>query len=113
VAQDELGRGVLLPLESLLQRCHKGLQDRLLLLLQAADKGGRTTTEQIKRTGISARRAIAPVPWTLLAQPVHEHAGSLTWHGEELADQPSVTVSKERIRGLVSHTGQLMGNQGI
>src|SRR5262249_39218195 len=113
VAQDELGRSVLLPLQSLLQCCHEGLQDRLLLLPQAADQGGRSATEQIKHAGTSSRRAIAPVPWTLLTQPVHEHAGSLAWHAEELADQPSVTVPKERVRGVVSHTGQLMGKQGI
>ncbi len=104
---------MLLPLERLLQRHHEGLQDRLLLRSQAADEGGRTATEQIKRAGISARRAIAPVPWTLLAQPVHEHADGLARHGEELADQSPVTVVKERVRSLVSHTGQLMGNQGI
>jgi len=113
VAQDELGRGVRRPLESLLQRYHEGLQDRLLLLPQAADQGGRTTTEQIMHGRCGSGRAIAPVPWTLLAQPVHEPAGSIEWHGEELADQPSVAVPKERVRGLMSHTGQLMGDQGI
>src|SRR5215471_1840773 len=61
VAQDELGRGVLLPLESLLQRNHEGLQDRLLLLPQTVDQGGRSTTEQIKCGRLRSRRAIAPV----------------------------------------------------
>src|SRR5215217_4495076 len=73
VAQDELGRGVLLHLESLLQRCHEGLQARLLPLPQATDQGGGTATEQITRGRLGSVRAIAPVPWTLLAQPVHEH----------------------------------------
>src|SRR5712691_2034384 len=113
VAQDEPGRRGLLQLKSLLQGCHEGLQDRLLLLPQAADQGGRTATEQIKRGRLSSSRAMAPVPWTLLAQPVYEPAGSLAWHGQELTDQPSVTVPKERVRGLVSHMGQLMDNQGI
>src|SRR5919198_6102990 len=62
VAQDELGRSMLLPLQSLFQRYHERLQDRLLLLPQAADQGGRTATEQIKRSHLSSRRAIAPVP---------------------------------------------------
>src|SRR5215475_2154969 len=113
VAQDELGRGVLLQLESLLQRCYEGPQDLLPLLPQAADQSGRTATEHIKRGRLSSSRAIAPVPWTLLAQPVHEYTGGLAWHGEELADQPSVTVPKERVRGLMSHTCKLMGNQEI
>src|SRR4029453_15673787 len=84
----------------------------LLLLPQAADQGGRTATEHIQRGRLSSSRVIAPIPWTLLAQPVHKHAGGLAWHGEELADQLSVTVPQERVRGLGSHTGQLMGNKG-
>src|SRR5215471_2531392 len=66
VTQSELGRGVLLQLQSLLQRCHEGPQDLLLLLPQAANQGGRTTTEHVKRGRLSSSRAIAPVPWTLL-----------------------------------------------
>src|SRR5512145_274923 len=84
IAQNELGRGVLLQLESLLQRNHEGLQDRLLLLPQAADQGGRPPTEHIKPGRLGSSRAMAPVSWTLLTQPVHEYAGSFTWHSEEL-----------------------------
>ena len=113
VAQDELRRGVLLALESLLQRRHERLQDWLLLSPQAADEGGRAATEQIHRGPLSSSRAVPPVPWTLLVQPVDEDASHRVWHGEELAHQPSVTLPEECFRGRLAHTGQFMGNQGI
>src|SRR4029453_8063505 len=75
VTQGELGRGVLLQLESLLQRCHEGLQDMLLLLPQTADQGGRTATEHIKRGRLSSRRAIPPEPWTLPGHPGYGKCG--------------------------------------